>query len=142
MIVLFLAVLAYSDADYSSPGQQEKIPALPFFKSHQRKDSLPFQFGMLKQLLMNRKKRKMVDDIALPYYLLNAMFSEIEKKERADSKSLHRNAIPFSLYRSDNRMKGTESNEKRKADSARSLVSDGIPLSLYRSDSRRERFPN
>ena len=140
--MLLLALLAHTDAAYSSTGQQQQMSALPFFKGYQLKDSLPFQFGRLKQLLMNQKKRKMVEDIAMPYYLLNAMFSEIDKKERVGSKLSHTEAIPFSLYRSDDRRERSESDERRKADSARFLVSDGIPLSLYRSDSRRERFQN
>ena len=104
--------------------------------------SLPFQFARLKHFSTSRKKRKVVDDIALPHNLLSSMQSDVEEKERVDFTG--RDTLPLSLFSSDSESNGNELHGRKSADNGqwiwiRFLRNDTLPLFLYKNDIRKDR---
>ena len=102
-------------------------------------DSLPFQFGKLKQFLQMQAKRKIRDDsMLLPYYLLNAMKSELGEKEGADPsrRESSSSSLPLALYMSDPQWskKGKEAVEGKNGDEGKDVKSRILPLFLHGHD--------
>ena len=89
------AVFILLDAHPSMLWQQRfhrQRSALPFFKGDQGV-VLPFQMGNLKLLLLNRRKRKIMDEKS-PAFLQHMLQMEMSDE-----------SLPFSMFKSDNREK-------------------------------------